>query len=708
METPRKAVEQNLAELAFASVSEKSPSLMDYYLGFDLVEKNDAGTKAAGIMGFQIGKELIYVPILFLNGKVKGTDVMYLKGSDTFAVNDETKINSIIAKAVDGGAESEEEEKSVSDTGEVSKAMGLFSSPPDSAKTASWENTRFNDFDDLVQDKGPWNMSLPDFLQRAGKDFFQKAASILAIPEVWENVTKYYDPQDLMAYKIEKVAEAPKINTNMVQGPYVVKIDKALDIEKQAGIKLFTDEDKREMFAKGYIIKNAAEGDKASKVKIIGREGDRQFIETVNTTGVYSIIDHEGKARECAIMFANNPPFGNAPHCNTKGTSSEVYIIDKSGKASNVQNGASIYKADTGRTTDKEISDFVSADKISSGKSIEGNNLFCSPDGSEIFSVYIYNTIRNGNKMTYDTGGGLIYIPVDRKLVGKSAKVKSANGVVYVPSDYLVIPIGHDRTGPKEESQEGSSIIPGNISSIPKLLEKHGAEKIHIERFGHSGDVKVSVSGKTASLRERCDVVFRLVKEASLSIESAEKIATEIFDNKQYKLDAQFIRAKIAEPSLPDPNTQAGTTPSGVQMEAPASATEEMVAREGVPKQNPNDPSQGTWSRPSDEDMDLIERAADSESREVFDPAMIGTIVRTTRAMNMVEDFLPEFTDNMDRMIRLLLLFYWHNAEFADSYGIDQMADFEDLLLTTIKSTSKTIFFLEQKMNKNEGKTDIF
>jgi hypothetical protein len=46
-------------------------------------------------------------------------------------------------------------------------------------------------------------------------------------------------------------------------------------------------------------------------------------------------------------------------------------------------------------------------------------------------------------------------------------------------------------------------------------------------------------------------------------------------------------------------------------------------------------------------------------------------------------------------------MFYWHNSDFAEQYGIDEMADFEDLLLSTIKSTAKIVLFLKQRSVEN-------
>ena len=43
----------------------------DYYLGFEIVKTNDAYTKMVGIYVFRVNKKLFYVPVFYIDGKIK-------------------------------------------------------------------------------------------------------------------------------------------------------------------------------------------------------------------------------------------------------------------------------------------------------------------------------------------------------------------------------------------------------------------------------------------------------------------------------------------------------------------------------------------------------------------------------------------------------------------------------------------------------------
>lgn len=46
-------------------------------LGFEIVSKNDENTRLLGVFAFRTGQELLYAPVFFLNGDIKGTDLIY-------------------------------------------------------------------------------------------------------------------------------------------------------------------------------------------------------------------------------------------------------------------------------------------------------------------------------------------------------------------------------------------------------------------------------------------------------------------------------------------------------------------------------------------------------------------------------------------------------------------------------------------------------
>jgi hypothetical protein len=90
--------EQSFASLAYAYVQERAPLLADYMVGFQLVDRNEDNTKAVGIFGFKVMDQWVYVPVFFMNGNLKGHELMYLKNQDTFVPLKENWVNYLLAK----------------------------------------------------------------------------------------------------------------------------------------------------------------------------------------------------------------------------------------------------------------------------------------------------------------------------------------------------------------------------------------------------------------------------------------------------------------------------------------------------------------------------------------------------------------------------------------------------------------------------------
>src|SRR3989304_2671955 len=61
--------EMAFSNLAHAYVKGKAPKLLDYEIGFQLLEKNQDNTKAIGVFGFKVGSQWLYAPVFFLNGE---------------------------------------------------------------------------------------------------------------------------------------------------------------------------------------------------------------------------------------------------------------------------------------------------------------------------------------------------------------------------------------------------------------------------------------------------------------------------------------------------------------------------------------------------------------------------------------------------------------------------------------------------------------
>ena len=85
--------EQAFSNLAHAYLQDKAPGLMDHEVGFQLLDRNAENTKAVGVFAFKVGSLWLYAPMFFLNGDLKGHELLYLKNQDMFVPLKENWIN---------------------------------------------------------------------------------------------------------------------------------------------------------------------------------------------------------------------------------------------------------------------------------------------------------------------------------------------------------------------------------------------------------------------------------------------------------------------------------------------------------------------------------------------------------------------------------------------------------------------------------------
>jgi hypothetical protein len=750
MPTPLQQVEQNLSEIAVAQVSEKNPNLLSYYLGFDLIDKNDDGTRAAGIMGFKIGGQLIYIPVFFLNGKIKGMEVMYLKNSDTFVSNNEQWVNYISSQNPSDIGEPVSKEVQNSQ-GEMNNSLRIFSRPPASAnsKAASLEIHELS-VEDFIDTKIALNESskdFVDFLKEAGHEVslnFAKLAS--EKPEILEIVSRIYDLDE-----VKQAMEEAKSNSK-IKEPKEVKAEKTLELIKSEDVledpSSFPDlsKDKKEkMMSKGYAVKDLRDEEDKSDVYV----GDyKQEFSQVTDTGYYEMLNSFGDLSKVVVFSKVNRLGDKTPH-KSSGYEPQMVFDPKSKnivwakEPVYVKGGTSLIK-DLNETEKTEVikniggtvadaqvnKEYIALDSKMSAygpfrvtnKTKDDNRITLKVEQCYVPMSSSPMMKDDGNSDSLDYSRGCDHynrecfyvrqVPKETSVpefIGNAMFVGSGVKFVEVKqcdADYYETPI---EVGAKEnESNSVLNITPANGKTLDAVVTARGGNKVIVEKSAMF-DVNVSMLGETLSFRDRGEVVIDLMQRASLSEDSAEKVATEIFELSKRRIVAWSIpRSKKANyPNIDLPSGAAGVHRDGTPIQVEQYEKSEMMPANPGP-QNATDMEIGMWDQISDDDIKFLERASDSNARQVFDPAMIGVMVRTSRSQSIVQEYIPELVDNLDRMCRLLLLFYWHNSEFAEEYGIDEMADFEDLLLSTIKSTSKVVLFLKQRaVESSTGQTDV-
>jgi hypothetical protein len=96
-------------------------------------------------------------------------------------------------------------------------------------------------------------------------------------------------------------------------------------------------------------------------------------------------------------------------------------------------------------------------------------------------------------------------------------------------------------------------------------------------------------------------------------------------------------------------------------------------------------------------DVRSVIDAAQSGQREVFDTAMVGSMLRAVRDDSLVDRYMGELTKGLDKLGRILFMFYWHGDRFAERYGKADMPELEDSLRNAFEMLGDVILFLKQK-----------
>jgi hypothetical protein len=91
------------------------------------------------------------------------------------------------------------------------------------------------------------------------------------------------------------------------------------------------------------------------------------------------------------------------------------------------------------------------------------------------------------------------------------------------------------------------------------------------------------------------------------------------------------------------------------------------------------------------------QQAYANNQKEVFDTTMISNMLQAVRQDSMVDRYLGDINKALDRLGRILFMFYWHNEEFMEHYGKRDLPELEDTLRNSFENLGDLVLFLRQK-----------
>lgn len=324
-----KEAEVAFMKLAMKTIEEKAAPLLapQYFLGFETVYSNNNKDKMIGVFGCRLGKNLIYIPVFFINGGIKNSDLLYLSNEKQFVLLSPEWCDYLISRFVITTGKSLKGDLSDQATQELD--LRWIAEPPTAmAKSANEKNYpighMFNYYEGDISEEDS---------KKAFEEFFNKQAN----EEDKHLLKKFIDANGYDAF--EKIACAVnndyEFANNLIRfvdeedwlrQDFIEQAKKDLEAIKQASVKEHTKEDiianakdcilihkgKFNPFAKiaseqienGISIEDRRD---ASKFDVIYAANKNEY-ETFDKfkAGVYEVLGADGTTREFAIFSGNS------------------------------------------------------------------------------------------------------------------------------------------------------------------------------------------------------------------------------------------------------------------------------------------------------------------------------------------------------------------------------------------------------------------
>lgn len=725
--------EQAFSNLAHAKLKETAPQLLDYELGFQLMEKNEDNNKAVGVFGFQVGPELLYAPQFFLKGELKGYELLWLKGSDTFVPLEEDWVNYILNRKPP--VLGENTPQNVQQLGVERPSLAQFHTSP--AKMAgyvpSWlapglpglaAARQYRDYEPvvphLIKSSALASMALLKILEAAptlakpinecyGEDLIKtamaNAATLLTIAPV--RPAPKAQPR-FQTGSIFKEAAADPINTGMLQ----IFVD---DGERPAGL---TEKEAETLKREGLLIRDHR--DSTSKAYDV-----REPVSLGNpsATGLYEVLCKPDTFEKC--LYIHSPISGSggklggilvriddgAKKSYTCVHPSKVFVIEQYAKkpfdtwlgglpdADDLQRGAKyVFITPSGEgTTIGTVRKSMSSTKDEKSYEIDWRD-YCFPSRpANMPKIY-------EKKREYDGSG---YSDANRVVLGQPGnKIRVTQGVVYLPKGTKAL---------KLESPDPDDIrymdcpCCDSESSDPPALEPGNHIDLQLGIYKASSALSVSSNGIDCYINNnRMSTkagLISLIRDYGMSEKTARAVLTHACKDRKCE-----YRVKLAAPydmirSAPGGPPVEIRTPEGSGMmtgmmgnSIPANYyQEEEIPIPGLRMANPLQMEMASPLRPQPQVLQGIQQAAQTGQKEVMDTSLLSGLLKQTSDDMLIDQYIGPLVTAIDKCGRLLYNLYWHWEAFADRYGESKMPELEDLIRNTFQNNGKLALALKQE-----------
>lgn len=705
-----KSFEQTVADLAHDFLSDKAPTLMQSELGFQLLDKSDDDSRGVGVCVFKPNDILMFAPVFFLNGEVKGHELLYLPEQDLFVPLKEAWINELLGKkpALIGDSV---DRSFLSRNGMRQPDMRLFKSPP---KFASWVS--------------PYIPIIKKYAQLVGTSFNKTASLMVTSSKQLANaidlrrIFKYASARGLR--KLAKLVNKSRLTKRAFEDLYPEVNLEALARKKEAEARYkfmlretpnpdwvddlckkasdnkgfvriisysttittgtdfdLTEKEKEKLLRDQYIVIDSRPD---TDISIIEQKGTT-FV-TPTDTGIYSILMADGTYKDLAVVKVH--PFEiDDFHTWDK---NEEYLVCELNTHTGYYVPSSVLFAKQKYNNDRFVRWFNQLPNCDNMSILQGPDLlnFINEKG------VCYGHIRSWGAKRY---GDIIRIADDNIEIGNTltSKMKQSGGKLYIPLSCKLLP---------------ATIGMSNLDfGTPEIVERAKSRTHENVKLAVANDwCKINDTTYPTKFAGFCALIkdYHLrEKDAKNLFKQAEANAADHYTTTVCikKADSLLDENKLRDNGslyFPVPDDSPVSLLSG-NVPAGPSGTSEVQADDSYYRYN-EDPYRPDTLESFPVQLQQVQQALQSGQDEVFNLSVLKQFLNDGDLSAEIDHEIPELIRGMNHAGQMLFRYYWKGEKFKELYGPQEMPELESSLRRVFELLGDVILLLKHRLQKDD------
>lgn len=806
-------LEQDFGRMAYLFLKDRAAGLIPYLLGFEIVDREEDGSKAVGIFGFKLGEDYYYVPAFFTSGQIKGMDLLYSKSTNMFMPLRESWVNTIVNKQTIALGDGVGNVDNLRRTFEQPR-FDFLAVPPNLPAGTVPKVAQVVDVTDEI-DNGDVNECVcdaaPGTPHKAGCPMFGKTAcengngprackcprgkctckkqtiSNKALDVVKTSFDVWNEMQNAMSELLEKDADF-----QMAWAGAISKLEKKpLPFDKTAeGSDLITFLQNRGGpaavkalfeklstdygFAKAALTfypsieslyvsnfdANLAPVKKADKIEVLSQVTD--YMDGKSKQRIvrdgFTLKDNRDEPEKSEVYEVDYPKRFQNPEQNglydvllRHGGTTQAWVFQPAAASKN-QNMVVVEPTKKHYFLAEPGAVFVRGDEITEGKNpysetvalqdMEiGNKYIAIDDKGNATMPFIVSSVmaENGERIRvkinwqdwpverrpsyghdFETLGSRNRLsrstiesasrPDYLEFGGFNSRVISGSGqdTWVIPNNWKALLLGDDASC--------EVFKPGTLTDVEAALTKNAFHKLAVESDGVEYHIRFDDQFQDGRGMNYKTAMLRLVSKYGLPVDAAEDILKEANDG--VKARRMVKLGQYASQGAPTSNLVGYSMPgdpgqaTGIDSFTGATVVQpqvDLMRGKTIGQTPPINSIQPGFNLGGEAQQDLqagnlAQQAAQAGQKKVFDHAAIGGLSKAYDSNAIIDTYIPELTKALDRVGRVLFLFYWKNEDFSERYGSEDMAEMEDMIRGVFKSFGDLVLQLKKKSVEPEDK----